>query len=125
MSGGAWSHGCRIADRPAVLMIDDGELDDVELDPETHFAFYRIAQEALGNVAQHSQAAALGVRLESGPPVTLVISDDGVGFDPDDVPAGHLGLTIMRERAEGVGAQFEMTTGHGRGTTIELRAGWR
>lgn len=101
------------------------ELDEVELDAETHFAFYRIAQEALGNIAQHSEANALRVELRAGPPVTLVISDDGVGFDPDDIAAGHLGVTIMRERAEGVGAELVVTTAPGGGTTIELRAGWR
>ena len=93
------------------------------LDPDTHLAFYRIAQEALGNIARHSQATALSVELDAGPPVRLVVSDDGIGFDPDDVPAGHLGLTIMRERADGVGAGLDVTTVPGGGTTIELSAG--
>jgi PAS domain S-box-containing protein len=96
------------------------DLEDVDLDPETHLAFYRIAQESLGNIAQHSRATALRVQLTAGPPVRLVIVDDGVGFDPDDVPAGHLGLTIMRERADGVGAGLDVTTTPGAGTTIEL-----
>ena len=99
------------------------DLEEVVLDPETHLAFYRIAQEALGNIAQHSQATALRVELRAGPPVTLAVSDDGIGFDPTDVPAGHLGLTIMRERADGVGAELDVTTEPGSGTTIELRSG--
>jgi signal transduction histidine kinase len=98
------------------------DLDDVDLDPDTHLAFYRIAQEALGNIAQHSQAAALTVELSAGPPVRMVISDDGAGFDPDETPAGHLGLTIMRERADGVGAELEVATAAGEGTTIRLTA---
>jgi len=101
------------------------DLEDVDLDPESHLAFYRIAQEALGNIAQHSQATAIRVELSAGPPVTLVVSDDGIGFDPDVVPAGHLGLTIMRERADGVGAGLEVTTEPSAGTTIELRAARR
>jgi PAS domain S-box-containing protein len=98
------------------------DLDDVDLEPDTHLAFYRIAQEALGNIAQHSQATALTVELSAGPPVRMVISDDGAGFDPDETPAGHLGLTIMRERADGVGAELEVATAAGEGTTIRLTA---
>jgi len=98
------------------------EFDDVDLDPDTHLAFYRIAQEAIGNIAQHSQATALAVELLAGPPVQMVISDNGAGFDPTEVPAGHLGLTIMRERADGVGAELEITTASGDGTTIRLTA---
>jgi PAS domain S-box-containing protein len=99
------------------------ELDEVELDAETHLVFYRIAQEALGNIAQHSQATALRVGLTAGPPVTLIVSDDGIGFDPEEVPGGHLGLTIMRERAESVGAELDVRTEPSVGTTIELVAG--
>ena len=101
------------------------DLADVALDPASPLAFSRIAQEALGNIAQHSQATAIRVELSAGPPVTLVVSDDGIGFDPDVVPAGHLGLTIMRERADGVGAGLEVTTEPSAGTTIELRAARR
>ncbi|MDH3707695.1 MAG: PAS domain-containing protein, partial [Acidimicrobiia bacterium] len=75
------------------------ELDAVKLDPAAHITFYRIAQEGLGNAAHHAEAASLSVRLSKGPPTELVIVDDGRGFDPEAVPAGHFGLTIMRERA--------------------------
>lgn len=94
----------------------------VQLEPATHLMFYRVAQESLRNIAQHANASALAVRLTAGPPAELYIGDDGTGFDLDEIPHGHLGLTIMRERAESVGAALSIDTQLGRGTTIRLRA---
>ena len=96
-------------------------LDPVRLEPEPHIAFYRIAQETLGNVTQHANARTLAVRLVAGPPVELLIADDGAGFDPDAVPGGHLGLQIMSERAEAVDAELSVTSAPGQGTTMRLR----
>lgn len=59
---------------------------------------YRIAQEALGNVAKHSRARQAKVRLsQSDGNVCLFVSDDGVGFTPNE-KSGGLGLIDMRER---------------------------
>ena len=96
-------------------------LDPVRLDPDVHVAFYRIAQESLGNVAQHANSRSLAVRLVAGPPVELCIADDGAGFDPDQVPGGHLGLRIMSERAQAVGAVFSVNSAPGQGTSIRVR----
>jgi signal transduction histidine kinase len=96
-------------------------LDPVRLEASAHIAFYRIAQETLGNVTQHSNARTLAVRPVAGPPVELLIADDGAGFDPDTVPGGHLGLEIMGERAEAVGAELSLTSAPGQGTTMRLR----
>lgn len=96
-------------------------LDPIRLEPEAHIAFYRIAQETLGNVTQHANARTLAVRLVTGPPIELLVSDDGSGFDPSEVPGGHLGLQIMRERAEAVGAKLSVTSAPGQGTTMRLR----
>jgi signal transduction histidine kinase len=101
----------------------DVELDAVQLEPASHLTFYRIAQEGIGNVAQHAEASSLSVRLTKGPPAELCITDDGGGFDPADVAAGHLGLTIMRERAESIGAHFSMESQPGSGAILRLRAG--
>ncbi len=97
-------------------------LERVKLDPSVHIAFYRIAQEALGNVAQHAEASALTVELRAGPPVELTISDDGGGFDPQAVPGGHFGLRIMCERAESIGATLTIDSKEGAGTRLRLRA---
>jgi signal transduction histidine kinase len=87
---------------------------------------FRILQEALMNVAKHADARMVKVTLdiESGDSVTLVISDDGVGFDPESVDyrlAGHFGLVAMRERAEMAGGHFELRSAPGEGTTISVR----
>jgi two-component system nitrate/nitrite sensor histidine kinase NarX len=98
------------------------DLDPVGMEPIAHIAFYRIAQEGLRNVAKHAGAASLRVRLSEGPPVELSIVDDGCGFDPDDVPAGRLGLMIMQERAESIGASLVVDASPGSGTALLLRA---
>lgn len=86
---------------------------------------YRVAQEALNNVAKHARAgeASLVVAADPDRPDILVLTvrDDGQGFDPQAIPADHLGLSIMAERAEAMGAELSILTGKGRGTTIELR----
>lgn len=94
---------------------------------EVSIALYRIAQEALTNVARHAEAGHVTVQLDALPrEIRLIIEDDGRGFDPKAVPrARHerrLGLAGMRERASLVGGtlQVESTPGR-RGTTIYVR----
>jgi PAS domain S-box-containing protein len=96
------------------------QLEPVELDESGHLAFYRIAQEAIGNVAQHAQATSLHVHLSADPRPRLTVTDDGNGFDIGRVPAGHLGLRFMRERADAVGASFAIETESGIGTTVRV-----
>ena len=82
---------------------------------------YRIAQEALHNVVKH--AGAHEVRLEiqrTQDAVRLRIVDDGRGFDPAQVPDGHLGLAGMRARAARIGATFSCRSEIGKGTTVEV-----
>ena len=54
--------------------------------------------------------------------VALHITDDGRGFDPDSVPGDHLGLTIMQERADSIGATLTVESSPGAGT--EIVAAW-
>ncbi len=88
-------------------------------------ALYRTAQEALNNVVKHARAREAIVRLsyELDGEVRLRLSDDGCGFDPEAVPAGHLGVGIMRERAAAIGATFQLRSQPGAGTTIDVH--WR
>ena len=95
-----------------------------ELPDEVQVALYRIAQEALNNVVKHAQASHAAVDLYNEPDrVTLYVRDDGRGFDPNEVKAGRMGLGIMRERAEGIGAQFALQSQPGEGTEISVT--WR
>jgi signal transduction histidine kinase len=98
---------------------------DCTLPPIVHVALYRIAQEALNNVIKHARASEVDVRLEcdTGPPgrvVELQIRDNGQGFDPEQSRPDHLGLGIMRERAETIGADLQIESTVGEGTRVTL-----
>jgi two-component system, NarL family, sensor histidine kinase UhpB len=83
---------------------------------------YRIVQEALTNIARHSQARSVRVRLECSPAlVVLEIADDGVGIAPGMIANPRsLGLVGMRERAAALGADFHVAGGPDCGTTIRV-----
>jgi len=91
-----------------------------------HVALYRIVQEALNNVVKHAYASQVAVCLRCAPQaeekeektVELRIIDDGCGFDPSCIPPDHLGLGIMRERAQAVGATLTIESQLGHGTQI-------
>jgi len=86
---------------------------------EVKVALYRIAQEALNNVAKHAGASKVivNLRCETGQ-LELQITDDGQGFEIEDGTAESLGLSIMRERAEAINAQLDIVSQIGEGTTI-------
>ena len=91
------------------------------LGPEAETAFYRVTQEALTNVLKHAHATRVDVVLEGGPDgVTLVVEDDGVGFEAAAAASG-IGLIGMRERAALIGASLQVESAPGKGTTIYLR----
>ncbi len=106
----------------AVDVADNCPLDQCLLPPKVKIAFYRIAQEALNNVAKHAGTcqAELSLRCQPGQ-VELCICDDGCGFDLTAVPPDHLGLSIMRERAANVGAALTIDSQTGRGTEVVVR----
>jgi signal transduction histidine kinase len=94
------------------------QLGDDRLPADVETTMYRIVQEALTNVAKHSDAGKVSVvvRRTSGAAV-LVVEDDGVGFEPSDESPG-LGLMGMRERVSLVGGRLKVEAGRGSGTTI-------
>lgn len=93
-----------------------------EIPSNVKMAFYRIAQEALNNVAKHAHAKQAKINLNcSENKFTMDISDDGRGFDTAVVPPDSLGMGIMRERAKTVNATFEIDSKVGNGTTITVR----
>ncbi len=105
--------------------------DTSRADPEVESAVYRIMQEALTNTAKYARAdrAVLDLRIVDGR-LTATVSDDGVGFSVDagrpvdadriEGPAHGVGLESMRERAELVGAELEVNSRPGEGTTIRV-----
>ena len=104
------------------------DVEKVDLDPTQRVAFYRIAQEALTNITRHSAATVVSLTLRrrtvngSVGGVELRVVDNGRGFDVENVSPGHLGLSIMRERAEAIGAELVLRAvpGHGTDLTVAL-----
>ena len=87
-------------------------------------ALYRIAQEALNNVAKHSRATRVDVLLQRhASEVSLIIEDDGIGSDPAAPAPGNAGLGLlgMRERAALVGGVVIIETAPGKGLTVFVR----
>ncbi len=83
-------------------------------------SLYRIAQEALNNVFKHAKASEAVVTLRMGETVRLTVADNGSGFDPSTVTADHLGVKIMRERADAIGAKLSIYSEPGEGTQISV-----
>ena len=109
-----WS---RHAGVPAVFHARPGNLQ--RFAPEVEASIYRIAQEALNNVAKHARARSVNVLLElRGENLALVVEDDGVGFQPTAKGETMIGLTGMRERALAVGGTLELEPTPGGGTTV-------
>jgi PAS domain S-box-containing protein len=102
------------------------------LPADVQVTVYRIAQEALNNVVKHAGASQAVVRLrrvqilhstggdEEANGLELCVCDDGCGFNPEEVSPQQLGLGIMRERAEAIGAELTVNTQAGHGTQVGL-----
>jgi PAS domain S-box-containing protein len=97
-----------------------------QLDTSKRTVLFRVAQEALANVARHAQASRVEVIIQKLPDgICMKIMDDGKSFQVDRVMHGkggkHLGLLGMRERLEMIGGSFEVESAPGHGTTITAK----
>ncbi len=102
----------------------DAEIDDVGR-PAGQALLYRAARELLLNATKHSRAERLRVRLgRSGDTVTLIVADDGIGFDPevlvDRVAQGHIGLASLMAGIEAMGGSVRLETDEGTGTAVTV-----
>jgi signal transduction histidine kinase len=95
------------------------------LSPEVEQCVYRIADEALNNIARHADAKTIYLRISQNQTGTqLFITDDGHGFDIGAANTeGHFGLRGMQERADLVGATLNVRSNPGEGTQLELVVG--
>jgi two-component system, NarL family, sensor histidine kinase LiaS len=110
---GRWSQGAEI---PAEFHVR-GER---ETPLEVEQAVFRVAQEALANVAKHSKATRAEVDLVYTPEsITLRVSDDGRGFDPSRTSGDGFGLHSMRERLVRLGGHVNIDSAPGKGTRVE------
>lgn len=92
------------------------------LSSEIQVQLIRIIQESLSNIRKHAHAAHVWISInEWNGDLVLEIRDDGMGFSPEDIPTfSQYGLRGMRERAELIGADFQITSQLGSGTTISV-----
>jgi signal transduction histidine kinase len=98
------------------------ELPEVRLSTEVRHHVFLAVKEALNNVARHSGARNVQIRLMIEPGTLILgIEDDGVGFDPDSVRPGCDGLSNMRQRLVLTGGVLEVSSASGRGTVLTLR----
>ena len=82
-----------------------------------------ILQESLSNIRKHALARNVTVSIDNRQDFTLIIRDDGVGFDPahlDTLSGEHVGMGIMRERAQRIHAELEVSSKPDEGTTVTL-----
>jgi PAS domain S-box-containing protein len=85
-------------------------------------ALFRIAQEALNNIAKHARAHQVEVSVHGTPAeIELVVRDDGRGFRFEHIRPQNLGLSIMRERAEGIGAELCIQSAPNEGTLVSVQ----
>jgi len=98
------------------------ELEHERFSEGVETALFRLVQEALTNIARHARATKVCVIVQctSGHAVVSV-EDDGVGFDPDDIPEGHFGIVGMRERLSLCQGTLEIESSRGVGSTVLAR----
>jgi PAS domain S-box-containing protein len=89
------------------------------LPPDVQVALYRIAQECLNNVFKYAKASKVNViLLQKQDGVKLEVCDNGVGFDIEELKTSGFGLNIMQERADAIGANLQISSSPGEGTTV-------
>jgi signal transduction histidine kinase len=103
-------------------LVLDAHVEEASLPERVTPLVYQIGREALVNAVNHAGATKVELLLGLTQPggYELRIEDDGHGFDPDDVPEGHFGLALMRERASELGGDLEVATSS-RGTVVVVR----
>ena len=112
--------------RTGIQVTVDGDEEMGRLPQGSEIALFRIAQEALNNVAKHAHAKHVQITLElSGAQFIMSVADDGVGINAAAAPATRqrqgLGMVTMRERTQAVGGRFEIGAAPGRGTRVVVR----
>lgn len=95
--------------------------DGMPLPPDVQIQVLHILQEALSNVRKHADATGVQIHVNKGPAWRFAVHDDGRGFDTDaERTQLNVGMKIMRERAEQIGATVDVSSSPGQGTTVSL-----
>ena len=113
-------YGKQFARRVGITVSVQADDPEVRIAPQMGIALFRIAQEALNNVAKHSKAQHVVITLwRDGSELAMSISDDGVGLTP--AHERGFGMVTMRERAEALDGRFSAEALTGRGTRVSVR----
>jgi two-component system NarL family sensor kinase len=108
-------------DKGAMQIIFETNGADRHLPLRIELSLYRIAHEALNNVARHAHARLVKMWLDvAADRVHLVVEDDGRGFDPARAPKDHFGLIGMNERVKLIGGEMKLETSPHKGTRVEV-----
>jgi len=96
----------------------------IKVDPEVEMQIMRITQEALSNIRKHASARNVRILLTAKPHCQLLIEDDGIGFVKDqshgEIMGNNIGMNIMKERAQRIGAEIEIESEVDEGTRITV-----
>jgi signal transduction histidine kinase len=115
-------HAAAVAAREGFEVCVHAPDDRLALDENAEEELFRVVQEALHNCVKHAQPGRVEIRFRTRTDGTgtlvVEIADDGVGFDPDLVRPGHLGLDTMRERTQRLGGRFTVDSSPGGLTTV-------
>jgi signal transduction histidine kinase len=119
-------HARNFSKRTGVAVAVRGSEPAVRPAPQVEIALFRIAQEALNNVAKHARAHRVEIALaHANGECVMSVEDDGIGFDgvegTSDKPKPGLGMVTMRERAQAVGGRFDVRALSARGTHLTVR----
>lgn len=118
------AHARAVADQAGLPVDVEVEGAMADLEPEVALALYRVAEEALVNAVRHAEARSIHLQFRTdGGTITLVISDDGRGFEPGIESrhgSGGLGLLGMRERARSVGGSLVIASAPGAGARVAV-----
>ena len=119
-------YGQRFSQRTNIVMRVEGEEPSPRLAPRLENVFFRIAQEALTNVTKHAQATKIVATIdECNGFVSLIIADDGIGFNPAHAADGEgnqgWGIITMMERAEAEGGRCRIESGSAGGTRVIVK----
>jgi signal transduction histidine kinase len=121
-------YGERFSERTGIATTVQGTEPSPRMPEMVESAFFRIAQEALTNVAKHAGGKQVSVEFEEGDETfRLTIADDGRGFDPEALGGSEKkkgwGFLTMQERAQAVGGKLHVESNSGKGTrvTVEMQ----
>ena len=106
---------------PENIVAETSLVEPSDVQPRAQAALYRVAREALANVAKHAYATRVVVTMEErAASVVMTVEDDGRGFDPQTERIGHLGLRLMDDLVAGNGGRLTVRSAPGSGTSVTV-----